>query len=117
MLASPRTDGARKVGLKLLLNFLGDNLEDVRSAPAHEIIAQLLAALRSTAGAGSTLPLAEAIARLPDESHRDRRDLLERESSQLLWERRSAWARRVGGGRCSSQKGLKAPSYPACEKS
>src|SRR5258706_7781307 len=43
MLSSPRTDGQRKIGLKLLLGFLGDNLEDVRSAAAHETIAQLLA--------------------------------------------------------------------------
>src|SRR3954447_10127898 len=77
MLASPRTDGARKVGLKLLLHFLGDNLEDVRTAPAHEIIAQLLATAPVPAGNGNTLPFGEAVARLPDEPHRDRRELLE----------------------------------------
>jgi hypothetical protein len=112
MLASPRTDGARKVGLKLLLHFLGDNLEDVRSAEAHELIAQLLATAPVPSGTGSTLPLAEALARLPDEPHRDRRSLLERESSALLWQHRSAWARRVEAALELAQE-LKAPSYTA----
>ncbi|MBL8954289.1 MAG: peptidase M3 [Myxococcaceae bacterium] len=111
MLASPRTDGARKVGLKLLLHFLGDNLEEVKSAPSHEIIAQLLATAPVNAGSG-TLPLGEALARLPDEPNRDRRELLERESSQLLWERRSAWARRIEAALELAHE-LKAPSYRA----
>src|SRR5262245_39929862 len=112
MLASPRTDGARKVGLKLLLHFLGDNLEDVRTAPSHEIIAQLLATAPVSSGHGDTLPLGESLARLPDEPHRDRRELLERESSQILWERRSAWARRVEAAMELASE-LKAPSYTA----
>ena len=112
LLASPRTDGQKKIGLKLLLHFLGDNLEDVRTASAHEIIAQLLATAPVTSGHGDSMPLAEAIARLPDEPHRDRRDLLERESAQLLWDRRSAWARRVEGAMQLAEE-LKAPSYTA----
>jgi hypothetical protein len=112
MLLSPRTDGARKVGLRLLLHFLGDTLEDVRTAPAHEIIAQLLSSAPVNSGHGDTLPLGEAVARLPDEPHRDRRDLLERESSQIFWERRSAWARRVEAAMELATE-LKAPSYTA----
>ncbi|MBK7862794.1 MAG: peptidase M3 [Archangiaceae bacterium] len=112
MLASPRTDGARKVGLKLLLHFLGDNLEEVRSASAHEIIAQLLASAPVSAGHGGPLALGEAVARLPDEPHRERRDLLERESSQLFWERRSSWARRFDAALELAHE-LKAPSYVA----
>lgn len=112
MLASPRTDGARKVALKLLLHFLGDNLEAVRTASAHEIIAQLLSTAPVNAGHGDSLPLAEAIAQLPDEPHRERRELLERESSQLFWDRRSAWARGVEGAMALAGE-LNAASYPA----
>ncbi len=112
MLASPRTDGTRKVGLKLLLHFLGDNLEEVKAAPSHEIIAQLLATAPIDAGSSNTLPLGEALARLPDEPNRERRELLEREASQLLWDRRGAWARRVEAAMELASE-LKAPSYPA----
>ncbi len=112
LLASPRIDGQKKVGLKLLLNFLGDNLEDVRTAPAHEIIAQLLATAPVSTGHVDTVPLAEALARLPDEPHRDRRELLEREASQLLWDRRGAWARRVEAAMELAEE-LKALSYIA----
>lgn len=112
LLANPRIDGQRKVGLKLLLHFLGDNLESVRTASPDEIIAQLIATAPVDAGGSDTLPLGEAIARLPDEPHRDRRDLLERESSQLLWERQAAWARRVEAAMHLAEE-LKASSYPA----
>src|SRR4051812_39380607 len=61
-LNNPRTDGQRKLGLKLLLHFIGDNLEERACASAHETIAQLLATAQVDA-AGVTLPLAEALAR------------------------------------------------------
>lgn len=112
LIASPRTDAQKKPGLKLLLHFLGDNLEDVRAAPSHEIIAQLLASAPVPSGRGDTMPLGEAIARLPDEPHRDRRDLLERESSAILWDRRSAWARSFEAA-LELAEVLKAPSYVA----
>ncbi len=108
---NPRTDGQRKLGLKLLLHFLGDNVEVQRSAAAHETIAQLLATAPVT-GANGTIPLAEALARLPMEPHRDRRAQLERESCTILWEHKGAWARRVEAAMAVAEE-LKAASYPA----
>ena len=81
---SSRTDEQRRVGLKLLLHFLGDHLEEVRSASAHETIAQLLATAQVAAGSGSNVPLSDAITRLADEPMRARREMLEKESSHLL---------------------------------
>jgi hypothetical protein len=108
MVQSPRTDGTRKLGLKLLLHFLGDTLEEMRSAEAHEKIAQLLA----TAPVADGLPLAEALARLPVEPSRERRSALERDACRLLWENQGAWARRVDEAIALAQE-LKAPSYAA----
>src|SRR5262249_41770235 len=94
MLSSPRTDGTRKTGLKLLLHFLGDTLEERRSAEAHERLAALLASA-PVPGVDGGLPLSEGLARLPVEPSRDRRALLERETGRLLWENQAAWARGV----------------------
>jgi hypothetical protein len=111
MLSSPRTEGTRKLGLRLLLHFLGDTLEEMRSASAHETIAQLLAAA-PLKGVDGSLPLSEGLARLPVEPSRDKRALLERETGRLLWENQGAWARRVDDAIALAQE-LKAPSYAA----
>lgn len=111
MLQSPRTDGARKTGLKLLLHFLGDTLEEMRSAEAHERIAALLATA-PVPGVDGGLPLSEGLARLPVEPSRERRALLERETGRLLWENQAAWARRVDEAIALAQE-LKASSYAA----
>ena len=95
MLHSPRTDDQRKLGLKLLLKFLGELLEDVRAESSHEAIAKMLATAPVSAGSNSSIPLAEALIRLTTDGSRERRGLLETNSAQTLWDAKDAWARRV----------------------
>lgn len=95
MLKSPRIDEQRKVGLSMLLQFLGELLEDVRAAHSHEAIAQMLATAPVGTGGQGTLPLGEALARMATDGARERREVLETQSAEVLWAARGTWARRV----------------------
>lgn len=110
---NPRTDEERKHGLSLLLAFLADRFEELYASAALEEIAAI-EATAPVSGGNATFPLHAALSRIPEEPSRDRRGVLEKSSSDMLWEKQSAWARRVDAGiRASSELGFS--SYAAMQ--
>lgn len=109
-----RTDEERKRGLRLLLAFLGERFEEQAASTALEEIATLEATTQVSAG-NLTLPLHAALSRLPEESSRERRGLLENAGAELLWDKQSAWAHRVDAGMRAAQE-LGFASYAAMQE-
>jgi hypothetical protein len=88
---SPKTDAETKASLKRLLKFLAWGHALAASASSLDGCAEELE--RPITSSMRTMSLAEAISRLPDDLARERRHALERDLSEALWERHTAWAR------------------------
>ena len=87
---SPRTDAETKASLQRLLRFLawGHQLKAAASSldrRADELDRPITSSMR-------TMALSEALDRLPEDPERERRHALERDLTDALWERQTAWA-------------------------
>ncbi len=89
--ASPKTDAETRGSLHRLLRFLawGHALGAAASSLdgcAEELERPINSSMR-------TMPLAEALERLPEDLERERRHALERDLTEALWERHTQWSR------------------------
>ncbi len=101
-IASPKTDEQSKVGLKKLLQFL--SWGHALGAAASSLDGCALELEREITSSMRTMTLAEALHRLPEDTERERRHALERDVSDALWERHTAWARVIDANIHSSAK-------------
>jgi hypothetical protein len=85
-------DAYERARLGLLLEFLAGQVEDFMSAAALEEVAQLEANAAIKLG-DETLALQDALALLPREPLRERRDALERMVGEFLWKHQDLYAR------------------------
>ena len=86
-----RIDADRKASLQRLLRLLAW-IHPLGSAAASldETAVELEKTVTSSL---RTMPLADALGRIPDDGERERRHALERDTSDALWERQTPWAR------------------------
>lgn len=93
-LARPTDDPVRTQRLRILLELVASEIEEAACAPQTEAIAQLEASAQLVV-AHSTQPFREAIAQLPLEPTRSRRDLMEQAIGNFLLDHVRPWAERV----------------------
>ncbi len=102
---SPKTDAQTKASLQKLLQFLAWGHALAAAAPGLDGCAEELD--RPITSSMRTMPLGEALSRLPEDPERERRHALERDASDALWERHTAWARVLDSNiRASAQLGF-----------
>lgn len=83
----------------------------IRTA-AEALFAVADAAAEPIVSSMQSMPLAEALHRIPDDAVRDRRHALERDAAQALWDRQSPWAQTADAFiRANAQLGL-TPDVP-----